>query len=270
MNSATSVRTKKAQGGFFADKGGVEFLGCICGAFGETTGCSGRLQLCFKLHGFLRGFGSEAAFLGLRHHLLCPEPPFRRGVGHHGVEVFSAIVALKKNLQFFDCVTGGVRKAVLRGALFQAKGFCNKRPCLMGILEFYETADRLLQSRNGAIFFPIGAGFRTPRICVSTPDGRRCAHEFTEAKMTDDGIDKLNEDIAELHARIDAHRAVFTVLVTAIETQAPEVKADIMRGLSGFERTLRMTNERDAVLRELRAVREILESIGKPEDQGAV
>lgn len=88
--------------------------------------------------------------------------------------------------------------------------------------------------------------------------------------MTDDGIDKLNEDIAELHARIDAHRAVFTVLVTAIETQAPEVKADIMRGLSGFERTLRMTNERDAVLRELRAVREILESIGKPEDQGAV
>lgn len=83
--------------------------------------------------------------------------------------------------------------------------------------------------------------------------------------MTDDGIDKLKEDVADLHARIDAHRTIFTVLVCAIETQSPEMKADIMAGLAGFEATLRATNERDVVLQELRAVREILEHLGKPE-----
>lgn len=89
--------------------------------------------------------------------------------------------------------------------------------------------------------------------------------------MTDDGIDKLKEDIAELHARIDAQRAVITVVVTAIGDADENSRSNIMRGLAAFERGLRRTNERDAVLKELRAVREILEALEKPEgsEEGA-
>ena len=83
--------------------------------------------------------------------------------------------------------------------------------------------------------------------------------------MTDDGIDRLKDDVAELHARIDAHRAVFTVLVTVIGDMEPKAREEIMRGLAGFERALRQNNERASVLTELRALREILDHVGKPE-----
>lgn len=80
--------------------------------------------------------------------------------------------------------------------------------------------------------------------------------------MTDD---KLREEIDRLHARIDAWKTVFTVLVTVIGNIEPEATDDIMRGLSSFEGRLRMVNERDAVLRELRAVREIVAAVERPE-----
>jgi hypothetical protein len=83
--------------------------------------------------------------------------------------------------------------------------------------------------------------------------------------MINDGIDELKAEIDALHARIDAQRAIFTVLITALEDAKPGAQAHVIAGLESFERALRMTNERDAVLKELRDVREILERVGKPE-----
>ena len=81
-----------------------------------------------------------------------------------------------------------------------------------------------------------------------------------------DKIEELKEEIDTLHARLDAHRVVFTVLMTAIGDIEPQARDDLMRGLVHFEAALRRTNERDVVLSELRAVREILASVEKPED----
>ena len=80
--------------------------------------------------------------------------------------------------------------------------------------------------------------------------------------MTDE---EIKEELQTLHARIDAHRAVFTVLVTVIGDIEPKAREEIMRGLAGFERALRQNNERASVLTELRALREILDHVGKPE-----
>jgi len=83
--------------------------------------------------------------------------------------------------------------------------------------------------------------------------------------MTDDGIDGLKEEIDNLHARLDAQRAVFTVLITAMGDTKPGALDHIIAGLASFEHALRMTNERAVVLKELRDVREIAERVGKPE-----
>lgn len=80
--------------------------------------------------------------------------------------------------------------------------------------------------------------------------------------MTDD---EIKEELEKLHGRIDAQRAVFTVMATVIADIEPKAREEIMRGLAGFERALRQNNERASVLTELRAVREILDHVGKPE-----
>lgn len=80
--------------------------------------------------------------------------------------------------------------------------------------------------------------------------------------MTDN---EIKAEFERLHARLDAYRAIFTVLATAIAEIDLNAGVSIKRGLRGFEAALRATNERDAVLQELRAVREILEHLGKPE-----
>lgn len=86
--------------------------------------------------------------------------------------------------------------------------------------------------------------------------------------MTDE---EIRLEFEALHARVDAQRAVFTVLATVIGDIEPKARGQIMRGLAGFERALRQNNERAVVLTELRAVREILEQVGKPEgsEEGA-
>lgn len=80
--------------------------------------------------------------------------------------------------------------------------------------------------------------------------------------MTDE-ID-LEAELERLHARLDAHRAIFTVLITAIGDTKPGALKHIIAGLSSFEHALRLSNERDVVLQELREVREIVERVGKP------
>lgn len=83
--------------------------------------------------------------------------------------------------------------------------------------------------------------------------------------MTDDGIDGLKEEIDNLHARLDAQRAIFTVIITAIGDTKPGALEHIIDGLASFEHALRMTNERDVVLQELRDVRETVERVGRSE-----
>lgn len=74
--------------------------------------------------------------------------------------------------------------------------------------------------------------------------------------------DEFRDEIDTLHARIDGWRAIATVMVEALGDMRPGLKIEIMRGLAGFERALRQTNERDAVLKEMRDVRESVEALG--------
>jgi len=262
MRSATSVRTKKAQGGFLFGDGGVETSVGITNTFQAAPGICFNRRGCFEAENFLMVFGLATANSGQLHDLLLPHPPSGSCIGHQSFKKRLTILALYESPQFVDRVGSRASDPMLRNTLCKVEHIREKPPCFPGFQHLADCGERRAGVQSDTQNGEINTRFGTPLICVSAGNGRRCTHANTEAVMTDDGI---REELEKLHGRIDAQRAVFTVMATVIADIEPKAREEIMRGLAGFERALRQNNERASVLTELRAVREILDHVGKPE-----
>lgn len=79
--------------------------------------------------------------------------------------------------------------------------------------------------------------------------------------------EELRNEIETLRAQLTAQQTALIVIVTVIGDIKPRAKADIMKGLAAFERGARRMNEQAEVLLQMRAFREAVEAVGKPDGQ---